>query len=397
MYIPMGLNNTSRITRINSGTSTTKRLAAGGVMGALLVGGVTVAGAQKDVTLDINGETTELTTMSRDVAGALEAAGVEIAHEDLVYPAPSETLTKGSNITVRTAKPVAVVIDGRTTDITSTALTVEDLLGELDGVTPAARIEEDGGTRLTDGMRVDITTPKIVAVNDGGKVVYTEIAAATVRELLDARGIELGEHDKVTPEIDAPLGRGAKIEIERISIDEETATESFTAQTEYVDDPEALRGTEKVLVEGTPGTREVTTRITTVNGVESAREKINEVEVAPATAAKIARGTKTAPAPAASASAAAAPAASAPAVGGGSVWDTLAQCESGGNWAINTGNGYQGGLQFSPSTWAAYGGTQFAPTANLASREQQIAIAEKTQASQGWGAWPACTAKMGLR
>ncbi len=79
------------------------------------------------------------------------------------------------------------------------------------------------------------------------------------------------------------------------------------------------------------------------------------------------------------------------------MWDTLAQCESGGNWAINTGNGYQGGLQFSPSTWAAYGGTAYAPTANLATREQQIAIAEKTLAGQGWGAWPACTAKMGLR
>lgn len=389
----MGLNNTSRITRINSGTSTTKRLAAGGVMGALLVGGVTVAGAQKDVTLDINGETTELTTMSRDVAGALEAAGVEVGNEDLVYPAPSESLTKGANITVRTAKPVALVIDGRTTDITSTALTVEDLLGELDGVTPAARIEEDGETRLTDGMRLDITTPKIVAVNDGGKVVYTEIAAATVRELLDARGIELGEHDRVTPDIDAPLDKGAKIEIERVSIDEETTTESFTLEPEYVDDPDVLKGTEKVLAEGTPGTREITTRITTVNGVESAREKINEVEVAPAAAARIARGTKAAPA----APAAPAASSSAPAVAGGSVWDTLAQCESGGDWSINTGNGYQGGLQFSPSTWAAYGGTQFAPTANLATREQQIAIAEKTQASQGWGAWPACTAKMGLR
>jgi len=77
-------------------------------------------------------------------------------------------------------------------------------------------------------------------------------------------------------------------------------------------------------------------------------------------------------------------------------WDRLAQCESGGNWAINTGNGYQGGLQFSPSTWAAYGGTQFAPTANLATREQQIAIAEKTLAGQGWGAWPACSRKLGL-
>ncbi len=77
-------------------------------------------------------------------------------------------------------------------------------------------------------------------------------------------------------------------------------------------------------------------------------------------------------------------------------WDRLAQCESGGNWAINTGNGYHGGLQFSPSTWAAYGGTQFAPTANQATREQQIAIAEKTLAGQGWGAWPACSSRLGL-
>lgn len=77
-------------------------------------------------------------------------------------------------------------------------------------------------------------------------------------------------------------------------------------------------------------------------------------------------------------------------------WDRLAQCESGGNWSINTGNGYQGGLQFSPSTWAAYGGTQYAPTANQATREQQIAIAEKTLAGQGWGAWPACSSKLGL-
>jgi LysM repeat protein len=75
------------------------------------------------------------------------------------------------------------------------------------------------------------------------------------------------------------------------------------------------------------------------------------------------------------------------------VWDSLAQCESGGNWAINTGNGYAGGLQFSPSTWAAHGG---AGSAANASREQQIAVAQRVQASQGWGAWPACAAKLGL-
>ncbi|MGP4032917.1 LysM peptidoglycan-binding domain-containing protein [Pseudarthrobacter sp. 1C304] len=75
------------------------------------------------------------------------------------------------------------------------------------------------------------------------------------------------------------------------------------------------------------------------------------------------------------------------------VWDSLAQCESSGNWGINNGNGYAGGLQFSPSTWAAYGGTGSAANA---SREQQIAVAERVQAGQGWGAWPACAAKLGL-
>jgi len=73
-----------------------------------------------------------------------------------------------------------------------------------------------------------------------------------------------------------------------------------------------------------------------------------------------------------------------------SEWDAVAQCESGGNWSINTGNGYYGGLQFSASTWAAYGGTAYAPQADQASKAQQIAVAEKVLASQGKGAWPVC-------
>lgn len=73
-----------------------------------------------------------------------------------------------------------------------------------------------------------------------------------------------------------------------------------------------------------------------------------------------------------------------------SEWDTVAQCESGGNWAINTGNGYYGGLQFSASTWAGYGGTQYASTADQATKAQQIEIAKKVLAGQGKGAWPVC-------
>lgn len=71
-------------------------------------------------------------------------------------------------------------------------------------------------------------------------------------------------------------------------------------------------------------------------------------------------------------------------------WDAVAQCESGGNWSINTGNGYYGGLQFSRSTWLAYGGGSYASTANLASRSAQIAVAEKVLVGQGIGAWPVC-------
>ncbi|MCW2558605.1 MAG: transglycosylase-like protein [Mycobacterium sp.] len=71
-------------------------------------------------------------------------------------------------------------------------------------------------------------------------------------------------------------------------------------------------------------------------------------------------------------------------------WDQVARCESGGNWAINTGNGYQGGVQFSPSTWASHGGGEFAPAANMATKDEQIAVAERVLASQGRGAWPVC-------
>ncbi|MEV7418816.1 transglycosylase family protein [Streptomyces sp. NPDC089919] len=75
-------------------------------------------------------------------------------------------------------------------------------------------------------------------------------------------------------------------------------------------------------------------------------------------------------------------------------WEALAQCESSGNWQINTGNGYHGGLQFSPSTWLAYGGGQYAPQAHLATKAQQIAVAEKVLASQGAGAWGGCAGKI---
>jgi resuscitation-promoting factor RpfA len=80
-----------------------------------------------------------------------------------------------------------------------------------------------------------------------------------------------------------------------------------------------------------------------------------------------------------------------------SAWDKLAECESGSRWDINTGNGYHGGLQFSPRTWSAFGGKEFAPVAYQASREEQIVVAERVLAEQGWNAWPSCSRKTGVR
>ena len=81
---------------------------------------------------------------------------------------------------------------------------------------------------------------------------------------------------------------------------------------------------------------------------------------------------------------------------GDSVWDDLARCESGGNWAINSGNGYYGGLQFSLGTWQQYGGAEFAAYPHQATREEQIIVAERLHAARGYAPWPACRAELGL-
>ncbi|MDO5453674.1 MAG: transglycosylase family protein [Corynebacterium sp.] len=395
----------SQIQSINGPKKTTARIVAGGAAGVMALGGVVALGAQKDVLVDVNGEEISLRTYAADVAGALEAAGVTVADEDLVYPAPSEAVSDDETITVRTSKPVAVIVDGNEQTLNSTAGTVAELLGTIPGVTPAADIAAAADAPVTEGMTLDVTTPKIIAINDGGHVTYTSIAKKTVADVLTSRGVTVDSDDRVSPSLDSVIGEGTEIVIDRVNVAETTERAEFDADPVYVEDPEAEQGSERVVEEGESGVRNLIQRVVTVNGVEESRETLEAVEAKAATPAKIARGTKAPETPAAEESPAPAPApaaraaagAAAPSVAGGSVWDALAQCESNGNWSINTGNGYHGGLQFSASTWAAYGGTQYAPTADQASREQQIAIAQKTQAGQGWGAWPACTSKLGIR
>ncbi len=397
----MAIHQKSRINQLNGTRSVPLRLATGGMLATLLIGGVTVATAKKDVIIDVNGEQIALTTLSGTVEGALEQAGVELGAQDFVSPAPNSSLTSESVVTVRTAKQVALVVDGREETLTTTAVSVEDLLGELDKISPADAIDADPDTTIPEsGLELKVTKPKIISINDGGRVVYTSIAAGTVGEVLERRGITIDEDDRLNLDANHRITTNTEIVIDRVETAEVTETVDIAAPVTYVDNPEADKGTETVAAEGTPGAKEITRQIVTVNGVEAENVVLREVVLTAATPTTIERGTKVAPttAPASgSPSATSGSSASAPSVAGGSVWDALAQCESNGNWSINTGNGFSGGLQFHPQTWQAYGGGQYAPTAGAATREQQIVIAQKVQAAQGWGAWPACTAKLGIR
>ncbi|MHC9684355.1 transglycosylase family protein [Corynebacterium diphtheriae] len=385
----MGNRQKAKINKGASSRAVPMRIVAGGVIASLAVGGVTAQQLKKDITVDLNGEHISLATFSRDVDGVLRQAGVNVGEKDLVYPAPSETVADNDTVTVRTSKQVSVVIDGVKKDVTTNAITVEELFSQLNDVPAAlssASLNVEKGARIpAEGMALDVVTPKIISLTTGDKTVFTQIAAATVADVLKERGIDVDADDVVMPALDTAVSKDMNIKVDKVDSREEKITEKFDEPATYIEDAEQLEGEETLVTPGTQGERTVTRKIVTVNGAETANEVVNEEIITPGVAATIKRGAKKPTT------------ASAAAVASGSVWDQLAQCESGGNWSINTGNGFTGGLQFVDSTWLGLGGGVYAPQAYLATREQQIAIAEKVLAAQGWGAWPACTAKLGLR
>jgi hypothetical protein len=152
-----------------------------------------------------------------------------------------------------------------------------------------------------------------------------------------------------------------------------------------------LEGTTKTTTKGTDGSKAVTYLYTYLDGKLSTTKVVGSKLVAKAVDEEVLVGTKPKPtAPTTTTTDTTEPTTS----GGSGAWDRIAACESGGNWAANTGNGYYGGLQFDHGTWAAYGGTAYSSNANGASKAQQIAIAEKVKADRGgYGAWPVCGKK----
>ncbi|MEJ5920033.1 MULTISPECIES: transglycosylase family protein [unclassified Corynebacterium] len=390
-------NQKQHINRQNNKISTPQKLVAGGLTVAFAAtGGVAAAGYQ-NVTVDIDGEIQQVSTIYGDQQRILDRAGITAGPKDIVRE--QGNLKDGGKLVYRSAKPVHLVVDGKETQITTNAVSVDELIKSLPNVADTDDIDAPKGRIPAEGIKLSITTAKDIVLQDGGKEQPLNIAAATVGDVLKQRGIKLGKSDTVSPSVDTKLTDGMLVDVSRIIEKTIEETKAIEPTEQVVEDADLYEDERVVDTEGVAGEKLVEVKVTTRDGVEMAREVLKETEVKAPTATVIRQGTKARPsaAPAASSeSSAASSAAAAPAVANGSVWDSLAQCESGGNWHIDTGNGFSGGLQFHPQTWQAYGGGAYAPTAAGASREQQIAIAEKVQASQGWGAWPACSAQLGL-
>ena len=233
-----------------------------------------------------------------------------------------------------------------------------------------------------EGLALEVVTPKKLQVKVGDKKFVTrELTALTAQDALDELGVKVEKRDIVKPGADHELEDGDKVVFTDIRVvTKRVKAEAVDFETVERADSSMFEGESEVVRPGRDGSRDVTYRLTYRNG-ELVATKVLEADVLRDPVDAIVRvGTKEEVA--------------ANFASGGTVWDQLAECESGGNWAINTGNGYYGGLQFSLSTWQSYGGAGYP---HEQSREYQIMIAERVRAATGgYGSWPHCSQSLGL-
>jgi uncharacterized protein YabE (DUF348 family) len=369
------------------------RLAVAGAATAVAVGGFSVAQVDKAVALDVEGQATSAHVFGSTVGDALAKEGITLGEHDVVVPGASEPIYDGSQIVVRYGRKLTVTVDGQTTEYWTTATTLEQALAELNIRTNAdAALSVSRSQALgREGLTITVTNPLHVTVAVDGTTLARSTTTQTVGALISEAALALGPLDRVTPALDAAITEGMSIAIARVTEKTSTGNSAIGFGTARNDDANLYKGQTKVVTAGVAGVRSVTYKEIWVDGkLESRVESGSAVAQAP-TDQVLAVGTKARPA--AAPRPAAGPVAAGNTSGAGlnlansAMWDRIAQCESGGNWHINTGNGYYGGLQFAASTWTSNGGADFASRADLASREQQITVANRLYAKAGLGPW----------
>jgi resuscitation-promoting factor RpfB len=347
--------------------------------------------ARNTLTLSLDGSAREVSTDADTVGEVLEAEGIEVSAHDVVAPELDAAVDEGTRIAVRFGRPLDVNLDGEKTRHWVTATDVTTALDQIGLRVGGANLSTSRGAEIDrSGMALTIATPKrLTFAIAGEKPKVRKVAALTVREALQLRDVKVDRDDEVRPRLGTVLDGGEKIVVTKVRVAKKAVTdEAIPFATQTSSDDSMYEGDEKVAREGRAGHRDVTYRLRFENGELVTRKVLSVRDVVSPVARLVKVGTKEPepePEPATT---------SANFASGSSVWDSLAGCESGGNWAINTGNGYYGGLQFNLGTWQAYGGTGL-PSEN--SREAQIAVAERLRAATGgYGSWPHCASVLGL-
>jgi uncharacterized protein YabE (DUF348 family) len=357
-----------------------------GLYGAVLAGvvGGTAAFATAangtPITLVVDGHTKKIDTSASDVRGALTAAGYHVDSHDLVAPSLSTHIESGTKIVLRRGRLLHLVVDGQQKNVWTTAPTVSEALAAL-GYPSADFVSVSRSKRLPlSATSIELRSPKQVSVVHDHTTQRVTTTAENVAQLLRDLDINTAPNDRVKPAITTAITPGMKVQVERVVIKRVTNHESLSYSVIKRNDSSMYQGQTSVVTSGREGTARVSYDVLYIDGKVAARTQVAR-QVIRAPRDKIENiGTKSRPAPQPQ------PVSN----NSGLNWDAVAQCESGGNWHINTGNGFYGGLQFDYGTWLSNGGGAYAPRADLATREQQIAIATKVYDARGSSPWPVC-------
>jgi uncharacterized protein YabE (DUF348 family) len=352
---------------------------------AMLGGGASALAADKTITVTVDGKDRIVHTFAGDVASALAAAGIEVTPRDRMEPAPTTELADGDEVIFTHARTLTLVEGSSQRDLPVPATSVEEAMQILGlEATPIQMSASPSAQIPLDGLRLELRVPRTVTFTDGtGATALVTTTSGTVAGLLAEQGIKLGLDDVSVPAPDTPLTEGLGVHVVRNGEGEVVEVRPIAPPEEIIEDAGLPRGKRVVVERGAPGEQTAIMRVYVQNGQEVRREQVRAGSMTPPQPRVVRLGTNDS--------------LRAPLVADGSVWDQLARCESTGNWAINSGNGYYGGLQFDAGTWRAYGGTDYAPLPHQASREEQIAVASKVRDDRGgFGAWPACSRRLGL-
>lgn len=354
----------------------------------LVTGGAVAATAHKTIELDYDGEISTVSTWSGSVEGFLETQEIELAEHDEVAPTLDAPLSEGSVVVIRIAQEVELEIGGETTTLWTTADSAHEVLNDLrdsgrDGsVLASSRSVADG----RDPMNLPLVTDgEVVLSVDGEEHTQHFSEETSLKGVLDAFEITLGETDEVRLD---PHDSGAiHVTVTRIVHEERTDVEPVAFETETRTTGELYTDQSRVVQAGVEGERTIVSEVILIDGEEdSVTEISNEITTAPVTKI-VENGTKKRPAPA--------PSSGGGGAVGGDVWAKLAQCESGGNpSAVSASGTYHGLYQFSVATWQSVGGSGLPSQASAAEQTQR---AQALQARSGWGQWPHCSSKLGLR